>query len=90
MSNYPDNMDWKAYDAAYGDPGPPSMRERLGEFARTEARHFIDQVKAGYVRELCDGYKHEFAEREMDFDLLVQLIEEACWAVVKSAEADEP
>ena len=89
MSNFPDNMDWKAFDAAYGDPGPPSMRERLNEFARAEARKFIDTVKAGYVEQLCDGYKHEFAEREMDFELLVQLIEDACWAVVRSAEMED-
>ena len=87
--NYPDNMDWKAYDAAYGDPGPPTMRERLGEFARVEARKFIDTVKAGYIEQLCDGDNHKFDEREMDFDLLVQLIEEACFAVVRSAERDE-
>ena len=89
MSNYPPNMDWKAFEAAYGDPGPPTMRERLGEFARVEARKFIETVKAGYVAQLCDGDNHEFAEREMDFELLVQLIEEACFAVVRSAERDE-
>ena len=89
MSNYPPNMDWKAYDALHRDPGPPSMRERLNEFARVEARKFIDTVKAGYVEQLCDGYKHEFAENEMDFELIVQLIEEACFAVVRSAERDE-
>ena len=89
MSPYPDNMDWKAYDAAYGDPGPPSMRERLNEFARAEARRIIDTVKANYTAQLCDGYKMPFDEREMDFDLLVERIEEACWAVVRSAEAED-
>lgn len=43
MSNYPDNMDWTAFQAAYGDPPPEDTdAESLADFVE-DARKLADE-----------------------------------------------
>lgn len=86
MSNYPDNFSSTAFNRVWSDDDRPG-RDDVLSFARTEARRIIDEVKTNFVIQFGNAY--DFDERELDFECLVQFIEEASWDVVKRKEDDD-
>lgn len=71
MSNYPDNMDWKAYDAAYGEPSErtyPTWDE-----IHAIARKHLEPAFRAMATEIATGWADtsEFPFPEADLKNLI-------------------
>lgn len=84
--SYPDNFSASAFNRVWSADDRPG-RDDVLSFARAEARRIIDEVKANFFMQFGNAY--DFDEREMDFEALVQFIEEASWDVVKRKEDED-